>query len=234
LTRHSTNNRSDARDSKNSPSRKKSNESISFRLDSSLLDYLRNEAAQRDVSINTVVSHIIKDHATWHGNAARAGFISVRKALITKVFAKYDEDEIRDIAHYVASKSSKDMLLFLRNRYDVAAALDVLETWIKVSGYHYNHGTERIYSAAHTGYSDDLEDSPATIHSYIIQHDMGIKWSIYMSELYNQICSEVGVIVMSRDFTENSVQFVVKIYDNSGRVRGQERSSQGSYSGAVT
>jgi len=118
-------------------------------MDSTLLDYLRKEAAQKDVSINTVVSHIIRDHATWHGNAARAGFISVRKALIGRVFLKYDEEEIKDIARYVASKSSKDMLLFLRSRYDAEAAIDVLETWLKVSGYQYNRGTERVYPASH-------------------------------------------------------------------------------------
>jgi predicted HicB family RNase H-like nuclease len=51
----------------------KRSESITFRLDSIILNKLRNEANQKDVSINTLVSQIIKQHTDWHSNAAKAG-----------------------------------------------------------------------------------------------------------------------------------------------------------------
>ena len=39
-------------------------ESITFRLDSTILNKLHHEAAQKDISVNTLVSRIIRRHAT--------------------------------------------------------------------------------------------------------------------------------------------------------------------------
>ena len=41
-------------------------ESITFRLDGTILNKLHNEAEQKDISLNTLVSHIIRGHFDWH------------------------------------------------------------------------------------------------------------------------------------------------------------------------
>jgi hypothetical protein len=69
--------------------------------------------------------------------------------------------EITSIAEYIAKKETKDFVLLLRNEYNIESALDVIETWIKISGHPYRH--EVNY----------------TSHSYVIQHDMGRNWSLY-------------------------------------------------------
>jgi predicted HicB family RNase H-like nuclease len=45
--------------------------SITFRLDSTILNKLHHEAEQKDISVNTLVSHIIRRHINWHSNAAK-------------------------------------------------------------------------------------------------------------------------------------------------------------------
>ena len=67
----------------NNPKRK--SESITFRLDSIILNKLRHEVQQKEISSNTLASQIIKQHAEWHSNAAKAGFISVRKGFLMKL-----------------------------------------------------------------------------------------------------------------------------------------------------
>lgn len=138
------------------------NESITFSLDSSVLQRLREEASYKDISVNTLVSQIAKDHVRWHSNAAKAGFISVRKTLISKFLEKHTHEEIRDIARAVAGITSKDNSLLLRQEFTLRSALDIFETWIKISGYNYSH-TKRF----------PINDR--TTHSFVIQHDMGIK-----------------------------------------------------------
>jgi len=54
-------------------------ESATFRIDSKALKSLRHEAGQKDISTKTLVNQIIKDHLNWHSNAAKAGFIAVRR-----------------------------------------------------------------------------------------------------------------------------------------------------------
>ena len=72
-------------------------ESITFRLDRQTLNKLRHESAQKDVSINTLVSQIIKRHGEWHSNGAQAGFISVMRGFLTKLMEKLSDQEVSSI-----------------------------------------------------------------------------------------------------------------------------------------
>ena len=149
--------------------------SITFRLDSIILNKLHHEAEQKDISVNTLVSHIIKRHIEWHSNAAKAGFVAVRRGLLSNLINKLPEKDISSIAEYIAKNDTKDFVLLLRNEYNIESALDVIETWIKISGYPYRH------EVTHTQ------------HKYVIQHDMGKNWSLYMTELYRFLFEEFGL-----------------------------------------
>ena len=180
----------------------KRSESITFRLDSIILNKLRNEANQKDVSINTLVSQIIKQHIDWHSNAAKAGFISVRRELIVKLMEKVSEQDISSIVEYIAKTSNKDFIMMLRNQYNIESALDLIETWIRISGYPYRHEVDNINTNNNNSYT-------TTVHSYIIQHDMGRKWSLYLSELYRCSFEEFGLGKVYFDISDNMLSFVV-------------------------
>ena len=166
-------------------------ESITFRFDSTILNKLHHEAEQKDISVNTLVSHIIRRHIDWHSNAAKAGFVTVRRGLLSNLINRLSEKEISSIAEYIAKNETKDFVLLLRNEYKIESALDVIETWIKMSGYPYRH--EVNY----------------TRHSYVIQHDIGKNWSLYMSELYRFLFEEFGLKKVEFDLNDNSLDFVV-------------------------
>ncbi len=166
-------------------------ESITFRFDSTILNKLHHEAEQKDISVNTLVSHIIRRHIDWHSNAAKAGFVTVRRGLLSNLINRLPEKEISSIAEYIAKNETKDFVLLLRNEYKIESALDVIETWIKMSGYPYRH--EVNY----------------TRHSYVIQHDIGKNWSLYMSELYRFLFEEFGLKKVEFDLNDNSLDFVV-------------------------
>jgi HicB family len=114
-------------------------ESITFRLDSTILNKLHREAELKDISVNTLVNHIIRSHIDWHSNAAKAGFVTVRRELLSNLINRLPEKEISFIAEYIAKTETKDFVLLLRNEYNIESALDVVETWIKISGYPYRH-----------------------------------------------------------------------------------------------
>jgi hypothetical protein len=166
-------------------------ESITFRLDNTILNKLHYEAEQKDISVNTLVSHIIRRHIDWHSNAAKAGFVTVRRGLLSNLINRLPEKEISSIAEYIAKNETKDFVLLLRNEYNIESALDVIETWIKISGYPYTH--EVNY----------------TRHSYVIQHDMGKNWSLYITELYRFLFEEFGLKKVEFDLSHNSLHFIV-------------------------
>ena len=79
--------------------RKKSKtETIAFRLDDNIIAKLRKEAEHKDISLNTLVSHIFKQHIDGHSNAAKAGFLAVRKGLIVELLKLAPEDQLTKIA----------------------------------------------------------------------------------------------------------------------------------------
>ena len=166
-------------------------ESYTFRLDSTILNKLHREAEQKDISVNTLVGHIIRRHIDWHSNAAKAGFVTVRRGLLSNLISRTPEKEISSLAEYIAKNETKDFVLLLRNEYNFESALDVVETWIKISGYPYRH--EVNY----------------TQHSYVIQHDMGKNWSLYLVELYRFLFEEFGLKKVEFDLNHNSLYFIV-------------------------
>jgi predicted transcriptional regulator len=168
-------------------------ESITFRLDSAILNKLHHEAEQKDISVNALVSQIIRSHVDWHSNAAKAGFVTVRKGLLSNLINRLPEKEISSIAEYIAKNETKDFVLLLRNEYNIESALDVIETWIKISGYPYRH------------------DVNYNLHSYVIQHDMGKNWSLYLAELYRFLFEEFGLKRVEFDLNYNSLDFIVDI-----------------------
>jgi hypothetical protein len=176
---------------KNETIKQHQSESITFRLDSTILNKLHREAEQNDISVNTLVSHIIRRHIDWHSNAAKAGFVTVRRGLLISLINRLSEKEISSIAEYIAKNETKDFVLLLRNKYNIESALDVIETWIKISGYPYRH------------------DANYTRHSYVIQHDMGKNWSLYLAELYRFLFEEFGLKRAEFDINHNTLDFIV-------------------------
>ncbi len=126
-----------------------------LRFDKDILDKLRREAKEKQVSFSTLINQVATQHLDWHANAVKAGFITVRKGKIVKMLEKISEKDIVEIAEYIAKRESKDFIMLLRNEYSITSALEVIETWIKIAGYSYRHEVR------------------GSVHSYVIHHDMG-------------------------------------------------------------
>ena len=174
-------------------------ETTTFRFDSETIKSLRDEAKQKDISTNTLLNQIVKEHLKWHANASNAGFIAVTRLLITNLISHLSEQQIISMAENVAKNTNKDTILLLENEYTMKSALDFIEDWIKISGYKYKH--HEINGGQNS-------------HMYIIQHDMGIKWSIYLANLYQFLFDEVkkdNKRKIEFEKTENTLAFTVDI-----------------------
>ena len=141
---------------------KASSEGLSLRIDSAILNAIRKEALQKDISVNTLLNQIAKQHVQWHSHAAATGIVTIRKQSLMKLINRLDEPEISNIAKEI-SKESKDFVLLLRNEYNLESVLDVIQTWIRICAYKYKSEIK----------------SDTELH--IIQHDMGKKWSFYLA-----------------------------------------------------
>ena len=105
----------------------------------------------------------------------------------------------------MAKTTTKDYLLLMRKDYSIKSALDLLESWIKISGYPYRHNEE----------TDNNDIDNQNRHSYVIQHDMGMKASLYLASLCQSLFDELGQNKIRRriefDKTENTLAFTIDI-----------------------
>lgn len=173
-------------------------ESTTFRFDCETIKSLREEAKQKDIRTNTLLNQIVKEHLKWHANASNAGFIAIRRLLITNLMSYLSEQEIICVAENVAKNTNKDTILLFKNEYTIKSALEFIEDWIKISGYKYKH--------------HEINDGQSR-HMFIIQHDMGIKWSIYLANLYQFLFDEVKKDKRRIEFekTENTLAFTIDV-----------------------
>lgn len=181
------------REAVSSSSRPKTSDSVTLRLDKDILDKLRKEAKEKQVSLNVLVGQIALQHLDWHAYASKAGFLAVTRGTVQKMLEKITEKDAIEIGEYVAKNESKEFITMLRNDYSVTSALQVLDTWLKIVGYSYRHEIRGLE------------------HSYIIQHEMGKKWSLYLKELFRLIAEAFGLPRVDFDVNENMLSFKVDI-----------------------
>lgn len=166
-------------------------ESITFRIPLRVLDRIRQESEHKQVSTNTLVNQIFREHVDWHFAAAQAGFVPVRRGMVARLVENLTDKEIVEIAQQTARTETKGFVLLLRDEYSLTSALDVFESWIRASGYAYVH------------------KSDAGRHSYVIQHKMGKKWSLYLAEQFRFLFREYGLKEPEFDVTDDTISFKV-------------------------
>ncbi len=69
-------------------------ESITFRIEKSILDELRSEADQKMESVNTLVNQIIKSYVQWHKPARNAGLGYFSKVLVAKSMDHLTDEQV--------------------------------------------------------------------------------------------------------------------------------------------
>jgi hypothetical protein len=145
--------------------RRDQTETITLRLEKKILTKLRRESEQNQTSLNTLANQIFRQHIDWHSKASKAGYVPLLKPVIIKLLDRLSEEDVVRVAEEVSKDMFKDVMLLMRDENDLVSTLNVIETWIRMSGFSYK-----------------LEvDEDKELYSYVIQHDMGKKFSLLLA-----------------------------------------------------
>jgi hypothetical protein len=165
---------------------------MTFRIDESIMNKLRNESEQREVSLNTLVNQILKRYVEWDLYEPKVGMIPLAKPIVVEMFQKMNEDEIVDIARRIGKNAVKDIALFMKGKIDVNSFLSWFESRMKTSSVELNHMIEN--------------DS----HTYIMKHDLGENWSFYHKNLLELIFNEILGKSIDINISNTTVMFTFK------------------------
>ena len=172
--------------------KKKGTSVMSFRLDEDIVEALRKEAEEEEVSINVLAGHIFRRYVEWERDAQKVGFIPITREILISLITEVDDERIQDIVRNVGKNIFKAQILYMENRYDLDSFLKWLEVTNRMSGFAQKHVVE------------------GRIHEYIIQHDLNMKWSLYMKTLYEMILDDVYKKKIEFEVTPSTVVFKIE------------------------
>lgn len=167
--------------------RTKQTEVLSVRVEHILVEELRNEAESANISLNVLVNHIFRRYIAWERDANRVGFVPVTKDLFAALLEKLEESQLEQIA----AKSAKniiDVIIYMRKKFDLETFLQWLDEMCRASGF----AKKRV--------------TMDTLYTYIVQHDLGIKYSIYLRTLLQYLFDSLQKRIVP-DITAQSVVF---------------------------
>ena len=142
--------------------------SITYRLPEKLINELETEASQKNTSQNVLVKQILERYVEWDRFSSKIGMIPVPKSILKSLGDELDGQDIDEIITLIFPMI-KDTVLFIKGGYDLKRCVETLEDYMKAPGMNSDH---RVVG---------------NIHSFIIQHDLGIKWSVFTEQLLSQV-----------------------------------------------
>ena len=189
---------------KNSDQSKKSTRSISFRLDSKVIDEMQKEANQNEISLNVLVNQTLKKYTEWGRYENKIGMMPVPKLMLSSLIDRAIEiatknglltdttldsyrDQIITEAATTAYSLMKDAVLFMKKDYNLWTVLSVLQEYMKVSGINSDH-----------------QIGAGRKHISVIQHELGENWSLFTKELLTQIFESLAQVRAEFRITPNT------------------------------
>ncbi|HXG74233.1 MAG TPA: hypothetical protein VNK44_05410 [Candidatus Nitrosotenuis sp.] len=153
------------------PPKKETTRSITYRLPTTVVEELETEAMQKNISHNVLVRQILEKYLVWDRFADKIGIIPVPKKILETLGVEMEGSEINEIVDAI-KPIIKESVLFMKGKYDLKRAIETLEDYMRASGMNSDHRVE------------------GAIHHFIIQHDLGIKWSLFTEQLLKEIFGE--------------------------------------------
>jgi hypothetical protein len=168
--------------------------SVTFRFHKHQLNQLRQEAKEKRISLNTLASQIFDSYMNYNSKISKADIIPITKQELMSLLEGYDEKKIKTKARQNAKKVGKDAALLLRGKYDFEALVDIFESWLKATGFPYRHN----------------EDVNKNRHTFIVQHKMGRKYSVFLSEGSKTYFEPLVTKKVEYSITDNSIAITLQ------------------------
>ena len=183
--------------------------SITFRLESSIIEELQAEAEYRETSLNVLINQILRRYSNWDRYENKMGMLPIPKVILSSIMDEIirigKEKGIEDITAFrtaiikelslTAFTFLKDSVLLIKKNYNLITVLEVLEQYMKVVGINSDRRIE--------------EDGK---HIYVIQHRLGENWSLFIKEFLTLLFENLGKVKVDISSTQNTT--VAKVFIN--------------------
>ncbi len=149
----------------------KNTTTMTFRLDSNIMQKLYDKAERDDISINSIVNHILKRYIEWDMFENKSGMVPVSKPVVKDLFGRLSKEEVIDLSTEIAKNSVYDTALFMKGKVDPDSFISWFLSRMK--------NCSEITSTNENG-----------IHTFIFKHELGENWSLYHKTVVESIFND--------------------------------------------
>jgi len=162
--------------------------STTIRIPNDVYDKIEFEASSHDSHVSTVINNILRKYATWDRFVSDVGFMYMQKPLLRALLDKISDRDIVQVSKTVGYARTRDAVLFIGGKVNVKAIINVVKLWLTSSKI-----PIRIIEN-----DDSIE--------FIVQHNLGRKWSIYFITLLKELFSELKITTIEEDVEDHTVE----------------------------
>ena len=147
----------------------KAKQKITFQLDKTSILKLQQLSKTESIGTDMLIDQMLVQYLSQRTASTVYDYIPIRKTLLIRLLKKFTEQEVITLAKSIAKISTKKIIIRLRQEFNVMSSVDVVEALIRLSSHKYKH------------------DVNYGIHQFVIQHNLGKKWSLYLYEIYSSV-----------------------------------------------
>ena len=147
---------------------------ISVRVSDDVKEKLEVESELNAISLNTMIGQILTKHVEWDRFAEDIGVVVITRPFFRAVIEEVDDKTLTTIAVTTCRSAIRDAMLFITGKSDLPSFLKVLDLWLAASNISFRHIVENHQD------------------KYIVQHDLGNKWTIYFTSVTGTLLNEFG------------------------------------------
>ncbi len=163
---------------------------VSFRLSSSLIEELKQEAEIDKINFNALISKILGNHILWEKYERKVGLLPMTKPFVKYAIEKLSEKEIIYLAEVIEKDTFSDILNFMKGEYTVEDFIEILRTWLNVAWM--QHHIEKKNNSV----------------IFKIQHDLGKSWSLYVKTLATELFYDILGKKLEVTMTKTTIKLV--------------------------
>lgn len=145
--------------------------SITFRYPSRLIKELEAEAQEKEISVNVLTKQILEKFVRWDRAAKTIGMVQIPMELLSTVGHELKGEMMMSMVDVLHSRL-KDWVMYMKGGYDLKRVIETLEDYMRASGMSSDHRVE------------------GDLHHFVIQHNLGIQWSLFAELLLKKIIYE--------------------------------------------
>jgi hypothetical protein len=170
----------------------KEDKSFTFRLPLDLARALESQCKEERTSLNSKIQQILRFYYTWHKPIMGVSSMPVNKTFHKKTLMIIPEKEISKIAQDIIPQVLKNIIAFRGRTFNFDSLLEQIEEYFKVCQFNFVHSVE------------DGE------HKYVIVHNMGKNFSVYLKSSTSPIFDELGHKLTDVDVADSTYAFRIK------------------------